>query len=114
MLDHPVYQPSPNGMSAVTTEYVSRRPSGMSAVGASSMSAVTIGYVSRQSTADVPFKVGYSGGLYEGGLSLSGLLLQVGSIAPLAASCAAGRRGLVFGEVVYFNSKNKSFRSLRP
>jgi hypothetical protein len=50
MLDHPVCQPSPNGISAVTIGYVSRRPSGMS--------AVTMGYVSRKSTADVPFKVG--------------------------------------------------------
>ena len=69
MVDHPASQPLPNGISAVTTLRLSRRPSCVSAVGASGISAVTILRFSREATAEMPLKVGYTGGLYKGGVA---------------------------------------------
>jgi hypothetical protein len=75
---------------------------------------VTVRYLSRGLTAEMPLKGGFSGGFTSGDVSLSGLILQARSTATLAASCAAARRGLVSGGIVYVKDKNKTSRSLRP
>jgi len=105
--------PRPYVISAVTQRHLNRdhtlpQPSPYV------ISAVTVRYLSRGLTAEMPLKVGFSGRFTSRDVNLSALILQVRLTARLAASCAAARRSLVSGRVVYAKDKNKISRSVRP
>ena len=65
-------------------------------------------------TRETPSQHRYKALIVQGGLTSSGVFLQVGLSAQRAASCAAQRRGLVSVVVCVLKDTNKTYRGLRP
>jgi len=95
MSNHPLTQPSAYRHSAVIQPSLNRKSPRYSAVQPNRESVVATSSLSRWLTAQRRFKQGFSAGIYQEGLSLSALILQLGLQTRLAAcSAPAARDGL--------------------
>jgi hypothetical protein len=92
MSNHPVAQPLPNRHLAVTQPSLNRIPSRYSAVEPNRHSGATTPSLSGWLTAQRRFKQGFSAAIYQEGLSLSALILQLGLQHRLAACSAPAAR----------------------
>ena len=99
MSDHPVTQPSSDRHSALTQPSLNRIAPRHSAVEPNRHSAAITPSLSRRLRAQRRFKQGFSAGIYQEGLSLSALILQLGVEHRLAACSAPpardGLRGML-------------------
>ena len=114
MNDHLACEQSPNCMSTVTTQHVNCGAPSISTVRPPSISTVSWQHVNSEPTVDMQLKQGFLAEIHQRGSKPFSFDVAACISARWATSCAATRRGLVFGRVAYVKDKNKTSRSARP